>query len=407
MTNGLTADLSLTLVKIDSDENNMMLMSSTSSWQPPSLDSTQFDLFVKPVARQRSTYQPQKLPPPDAAHSIIKLDQNENSIDWPRELKLRVLNHLSELDWHRYPQPYATELAAQLAEFHGLSSTSILIGHGSNSFIDLIFATMGPANHWIIVQPTFGLFTARAPFHHLSYSPWPLKSQGGFCLESLPPLQTGSCVLFASPNNPTGCVLELASLEQLLTTNPHCLFICDAAYEEYSHVSYTPLLKHHANLIILRTFSKAYSSAGLRLGYLMASPDLIATLRNFQLPFTLNHFATVVLTELLKSPYTFLQDMANHATTVAHARDQLYHQLTHLLDPARCFVYPSGANFLLLTMSNHTECQALITHLKTHQISVRNLSNTQGLTGALRISIGAATQNQACVHALSTFFNSN
>lgn len=380
-------------------------MNPPSLWRPASLEASQQRWLVKPVAQTNSSYQPQPLPQSQPHQSIIKVDQNESTIGWPAELKEQVLEHLSTLPWERYPQPYPTELEAQLAAFHGLTTGSVLLGHGSNSFVDLIFATLAPANHWIIPQPTFGLFEARVPLHQLEFSPWPLQARGGYSLKHLPNLTPGSGVLIVSPNNPTGCVMALAMLKTLITTYPDNVFVCDAAYIEFSGLSYTSLLRQHGNLIIMRTFSKAYGAAGLRLGYLLGSPELIRILRKFQLPFTINHFATAVLTELLRSPYAWLQRMDEQARRIAACRDELYHDLTTTLDPEQCFIYPSGGNFLCLTMSQAVQCEQLNQHLKAAGIIVRHLpAAAPAGGGALRITVGTATENAACHKAITWFF---
>lgn len=377
-------------------------MKPPSLGRQPSLAPSEQRWLVKPAAHATPSYQPQPLPPAHPHRAIIKLDQNESAISWPPELKQRVLAHLNTLQWERYPQPYPEELETRLAEFHGLEAGSALLGHGSNSFVDLIFATLAPANHWIIPQPTFGLFEARIPIHQLNFTPWPLQPQGGYSLKNMPSLSPGSGVLIVSPNNPTGCVMAEATLKQLISTYPDNVFVCDAAYAEFSGLPYTSLLQEHSNLIIMRTFSKAYGAAGLRLGYLLGCPDLIGILRTFQLPFTINHFATAVLSELLSPPYEWLQYMGRQAKHIAAARDELYHELTTTIAPEQCFIYPSGGNFLCLATRPATRCELLHRHLKATGIVVRHLPNAG--TGLLRITVGTTPENASSRQAIAQFF---
>lgn len=381
---------------------------SSSALMPKSMSSSQIDLFIcdhvhkaKPYILDRIAESVSSQSSLSSSRSLLKLDQNELHWAWPESFKTQVTENLKSRAWHLYPHPYATELEDRLAQYHHLAAGSILLSHTSSSLIDLMYSSFSPCNKWVILNPTFGLYDSKARIHNLNVTPWFLHSNGGFRPDDLADLESGSCVIFTSPNNPTGCVLDYDVLDHLLGQHSDCLFICDAAYEMFSGHSTTPLLQTHSNLIILQTFSKAFGSAGVRLAYLLGSPHTLNLMRSLHNPYCFNYFSLAMLDELLTPPYTLLSHLADHTKKIARLRDELYQKL---VTSDEFYVYPSGGNFLLLRFPNLERCEQLYQYLKDHGIIVRNLSG--GSRAALRVTISSAEHNAQLYKTIQQFFTS-
>ena len=267
----------------------------------------------------------------------------------------------------------------------------------SSSIIDMLFAALKSNTPWTILRPSFVLFESRAKLHGVKFQSWMLESRGAFSLSTLPTLEPGGAVIFASPNNPTGSLLPSDKLESLLSTYPETLFICDGAYEEYAPFSYTPLLKKFSNLLILRTFAKAFACAGIRLGYILGSEPYLKELRKFQLPFSCNHWSLVTLEKILSSK-KILETQREYAKQISRKKDELYKSLKSY-EHSGFFVLPSSANFLLMQWESLSECEIFYHKLKAQNILIRNLSGYGGMAGALRVTLGTDEQNQLFLQA--------
>lgn len=379
--------------------------------EPKPASENQLARFVKKEVRASKAYSIETLSNLPPSKALIKLDQNENFLPWPKELRSRVLARLTSANWNRYPSPFPVDLEARMAHYHGLTQGSVMMSDGSSSLIDLLFAVMSSSTPWVILRPSFVLFESRARLHGVPFLSWPLDSGGDFSLDHLPQLTPGSKVIFASPNNPTGSVIPASMLRHLLQTYPDCLFICDAAYQEYLPESYTSLLKDHSHLLILRTLAKSYSSAGIRLGYIMGSQAFLSELRKHQLPFSCNHFCYAALEELLIPPYHHLSEMRAAARKLASHRDEISQSLrsyvsSSYISDTGFYIYPSGANFLLLSWTSIPECMRFYEDLKQQGIIIRNLSGLMGMKGALRLTTGSPEENQAFLVAAQNSFRS-
>jgi histidinol-phosphate aminotransferase len=338
----------------------------------------------------------------DAPQGIrIKLDQNESPWDWPDHLKDRIIKALKACEWNRYPESMANSVTELLAGYLGVKPECVITSPGSNHLLTIIMEALGHRlpGKVVIARPSFALFESHAQYAGIPYEVWEQDEDFRYRRDRLPDLPDGSFVIFASPNNPTGSSLPKAEFRQLLTDFPRVLFLADEAYYEFDDEPYTDLLQDFSNLLILRTLSKTMGAAGVRLGYAIGSPELIAALTKLRLPYLLNHFTMEAARVIFTDPdmMAFVQRNIENAKT---ERDFVYHQLQDMAKSGVFRVIHSKANFLLIQWKEPGECDRIYQGLKAEGILVRNVSGGPGLARCLRVSIGLRTENEAFLQAL-------
>ena len=175
---------------------------------------------------------------------------------------------------------------------------------GSNYHISVLlnlFSTRDVDTKLVLPRPSFPLFEGHCRYQNIPYKTWNLNKNFEYKLENLPELSAGSCVFIASPNNPVGNTLPQKDLITLLKNHPDSFFVMDEAYWEFAEENTLPLLAEHSNLLVMRTFSKAMGSAGLRFSYVVTNKAFCAQIKKLTLPFIVNKFTSVALTHALKN----------------------------------------------------------------------------------------------------------
>ena len=245
---------------------------------------------IKPEVRALRAY---TLSPHRAS---VKLNQNENPWDAPLRIKEEVLRRFAARNWSRYPDFVPTSLHERLAQFAEWKPDGILAGNGSNELIQaVLMVTMAAGKRVLISEPTFMLYRQVATVlggdvETVSLTP-DLKYDSEAILNTIEARQPDVTII-CSPNNPTGCVIDEAALRSILRAS-RGLVVVDEAYHEFAEHSVVPLLHEHENLIVLRTFSKAMAFAALRVGYLLAAPELVREIGKALLPYNLNAFSQI------------------------------------------------------------------------------------------------------------------
>jgi histidinol-phosphate aminotransferase len=206
----------------------------------------------------------------------------------------------------------------------------------------------------------------------------------------------GSLLLLCSPNNPTGSALTESQLREILAVHKGFV-VLDQAYVEFGGYDATGLLEEFPNLIITRTCSKAFGCAGLRLGYMIGNPAIVAEAKKAKPPYNINFFSEFVITMLLEHR----DEMARRISTLVSARQTLMEYLRTL--PLER-VYPSEANFILVRTA---EKQRLFAFLREQGILIRDVSSYPMLENCLRISVGTDRENEILKQSLTTFFEGN
>jgi histidinol-phosphate aminotransferase len=301
---------------------------------------------------------------------------------------------------NRYPDPQPEALRARLAELYDVRADQLLIGRGSDEAIDLLvraFCREG-RDSIAISPPTFGMYAVAA------------HTQGAAIIENLLDAQSQvdvavllgkidtstKLVFVCTPNNPTGAQVPLARIAQLAEAlRDRAVIVVDEAYFEFTqaNASATNLLSQHDNIVVLRTLSKAYALAGLRIGSLIAHAQIVALLRRIQAPYPLPTMCIQAALAAL-SPAGIAQ-ARSRIDTLLLERERLARILPKA--PGVLKVYNSAANFLCVRF---VDAQKVYRDLLGIGIVVRDVSHYPGLAGCLRITIGSPQENAQLFAAL-------
>lgn len=323
--------------------------------------------------------------PPSKQGIDLKLDANE----WP-----------VDDDFNRYPEPQPQALIETLAQIYAVDDRELLISRGSDEAIDLIIRSVLQPGNGALVQcsPAFEMYRHYATLHGIRTINCPLKRCDGFAVD-IPAIvsateQSGASIVFlCSPNNPTGSTISEDQIVQLLeAVSSDVLVVLDEAYVEFSVL---PSLARRAvkspNLIVLRTLSKAYGLAGLRLGVAIGAVASIARIRAALPPYPIPSPVVDAALRALCIPNL----IELRVQQVRRAREQMQQTLKQLSYVHT--VWPSDANFLLLEVS---DADRLVAKARTAGVSLRRVTEYADLSNAVRITIGTQQQNERLLKLL-------
>lgn len=292
--------------------------------------------------------------------------------------------------YNRYPDPYQSAIKEKLAPIKGVRPTQIFLGNGSDEPIDLLVrATCRPGTDSIlIVPPTYGMYEVSANINDVALLKVPLTADFQLDTEAvLAAIQPTTRLIFiCSPNNPSGNLVDNASIRRIVEAATHALVIVDEAYIDFADTpSWTTELDRYPNLVVLQTFSKAWGLAALRLGMCFASEELIRVMNKIKPPYNISAPAQTLALDALDHE---AQKNAMVAQ-LRHERARLAAKLAEL--PMVQHIYPSDANFLLVKFENP---KAVFDYLIQQQVIVRDRSRVILCAGCLRISVGIAAENE-------------
>jgi histidinol-phosphate aminotransferase len=325
----------------------------------------------------------------------VKLNQNENPWDAPAEIKQETLNRMKDRAWSRYPDFTPQRLHERLAEFSGWQPDGIIAGNGSNELIQaLLTVTIGEGKRVLITEPTFALYRQITTVLGGEVMSVPLSHDLQFdvtaLLEEMKERQP-EVTIICSPNNPTGCVISHEDLVVLLKA-ARGLIVVDEAYHEFGGHSVVPLLGDHENLVILRTFSKAMAMAALRVGYLLASPELVREIAKAVLPYNLNALSQIAAEVAIEMFEARLQPLVE---AIRVERDRLYVELAGI---PGCVPVQSQANFMVVR--SNEEPKRVFAELLKRDILIRDVSGYPMLSDYFRVSVGTPEENDLLLKGL-------
>ena len=325
---------------------------------------------------------------------VVKLASNENA-HGPSPRAVEAVRGDS-LVLHRYPDPRGYELRRALATHHGIEANELCLGNGSNELIDLIcrvFASRG--DHAVFGHPSFPCYHIASVAQELETTAVPLRDHVEWNVDDLLSAVTPDTKLLfvANPNNPTGSYIPRRELERLLRETPErALVVLDEAYVEYADagdfVEGTELRGLRERLAILRTFSKAYALAALRVGYVIAPSTVIAQLNRLRAPFNVG-------TAGQRAACAALEDQAHLRRTVAATVSERA-SLAAALEADGLRVAPSQANFVLVDVGRPG--RAVYESLLREGVIVRPMPPP--LERYIRVTVGLPDENAAFIDAL-------
>jgi len=317
----------------------------------------------------------------------IKLDCNENPFQFNDEIINDIKKIASEQNYNIYPDSSAYLLRKDIANYIEKDVANIMIGNGSDELLlMLILAFGGPGKEVIFSVPTFSMYRMYARITSSRVIPVPLKPDFSLDRESLDEyLGNGNEGVFiiCSPNNPTGNLFTLAEIEDILL-NTNKIVVIDEAYFEFAEQTAINLTDKYSNLIILRTLSKAFSLAALRIGYLVADLSLIDSLQEVKSPYNCNSFSQQVARLVIQK-----RNLINETwEVIKNNRETLYRELETC---SGVTPYPSRANFILFntTVSEKRIYEVLL----DKGIKIRYLPGLPVVGNSLRVTVGREEEN--------------
>ena len=331
----------------------------------------------------------------------VRLNTNEAPTAPPPGFTEALHGALDDIEWNRYPDRAASALRSKLADRYGRTQAEVFVANGSNEVLQTIMLTFGGAGRTAAVfEPTYALHA------HISKTTGTTVVEGqrrdDFTLDMdevrrVIDTHTPDVVFLCSPNNPTGIVDPPDTVEAVLELmeGTNGLLVVDEAYGQFAETSAVPLIGDDVNMVVSRTFSKTWSLAAERLGYLLAPAWLVSELEKVVLPYHLDAFKQLVGTTALDFGDAMDERVANLVTE----RARLMAQMREL--PVE--VWESGANFFLFR-ANEMDGDELWQALVDRSVLVRNCASWPRLDGCLRVTIGTAEENNALVAALQQIF---
>jgi histidinol-phosphate aminotransferase len=367
--------------------------------------ANRFEQLAAPGIRRLSPYVPGK-PPEQLERELgirdsIKLASNENPLGPGPRARAALAGAIAGVGL--YPDGSGHELRARLAATHGVEPGQVTLGNGSNDILVLLAETfLTPEREAVYSQYAFAVYPiavqaagagARVAKAHPPDHRMPLGHDPAALLAEVGPKTR--LMFIANPNNPTGTWLDEHELDVLLRAMPpEVIVVLDEAYHEYSMGAGVPdgtrWLARHPNLVVVRTFSKAYGLAGLRVGYALSDPDVADLLNRVRQPFN-------VSVPGLAAAAAALDDRAHLEATIALNREGLA-RLRDGLTALGLRVSPSAANFVLVDLGR--PAVAVNDALQREGVIVRPLAN-YGLPNHLRITTGTAAQNERLLAAMA------
>jgi len=332
---------------------------------------------------------------PPQKEYLAKLNQNESPFDVPQPIKDELAEKIRHTPWNRYPVNESPELMQKLADWHGVARNQIILGNGSNQlFQTLLTATISPGDNALYTPPTFSLYHLfmdiyqgkLLPVMHPPESEYPIDKVLD-CIKTQQP----RLIFLCSPNNPTGYEMSMDMVEAICAAAEGLVFF-DEAYGEFSEQSAIPLLQRFDNLLVSRTFSKAFSLAGLRFGYFIGNELLIRELRKVNLPYNINLFTEMTALRLLDERKT----MQRNIDYIKTEKKRLYMALQEINGLQAT---PSAANFILVKGPDDLD---LFQALKDRGVLVRDVSSYPLLNGRQRITVGLQAQNNLLLKTLES-----
>ncbi len=346
--------------------------------------------LIKPEVRAVAAYHLRDFRPP------IKLNQNENPFGFPEPLKAEVWRRVNQVDWARYPDFYLREITDRLAAHVGVPPEWVLPGNGSNELLQMtLLAALAPGTAAVVPVPSFSLYRIQSLVMGAEFAPIQLRSEDGFALPVDAVIaeakeHRAKVIILCSPNNPTGNTYPEADVRRVVAESG-ALVLLDEAYREFSDQDFLPVLRDHENVVIFRTFSKAFAMGGLRVGYLIGRPDIVREIGKVKLPYGLNIMSEAVALVALDHLPIFQEQIR----AIRALREALYADLRAL---PGTHPYPSAANFILTHFDRPVA--EVFDHLLADGILIRDVSNYPGLSGHIRISVGTTEENAALVESL-------
>ncbi len=324
----------------------------------------------------------------------VRLNTNESPFPPPAAWRDAFAAELSRVDWHRYPDRQATALRQAIAALHGVPPEMVFPANGSNEVLQtILLAYAGPGRTVATFEPTYQMHAqiARVVGSHVIEG----ERDADFTLDPAEMRRVVAAgrphvTFLTSPNNPTGLVEPRERIEELLAIAPG-LVVADEAYAQFADWSALSMLSEQRPLVVTRTFSKTWSMAGMRLGYVIGPSWFVRELDKVALPYHLDVAKQIAGRVALR----FVDEMNDRVRLVVVERERLSAAMRAM--PIE--VFPSGANFVLFRPES-VDGRQVWQGLLDRSVLVRDCSGWPRLSGCLRVTVGTPEENDLFLSAL-------
>ena len=321
-----------------------------------------------------------------AINEGIILNANESAFPTPKEIIELIKNELDNIDLRRYPDTDNLVIREALAKNYNCNIENITCGVGSDQMLDCIFRSLIEDEYILACNPTFSMYKEYASYTNGKFIDIDFKE--GFIYDTEKILEAISkynpkLIIICSPNNPTGSIMEKSDLE-LIINKTSGVVLLDEAYAEFYKSNYDLALKYD-NVIVLKTFSKAYALAGIRLGYAISSVDLIDTINVVKPPYNLSTLSQVIASIAINNKELYDENIKK----IVKLKDELYNSLCELnLNPNKSY-----SNFIFVKLNDK-----IYNHLLDNKIYIRKLKYNN--ESWYRINTGTKEENDILIKTI-------
>jgi len=325
---------------------------------------------------------------PDDAESWLKLNTNENPFP-PPDVVLEAIKNAVDGKLRLYPSPTVARARKAVADWQQVDITNVFVGNGADEILELIFrAFVDPGTTVATLYPTYPLYRTLCTLHlgelteHPYTQSWEIPDS---FIEDLSEIK-----FVVNPNSPTGTYVPCLVIEEI-ARRAKGLVVVDEAYVDFAEGSCRSLLDRFDNIIIVRTFSKAFSLAGMRIGYALASPSIVEALDAVKDSYNVNRVAEAACIAAVKKIDLFRQRI----NVIVEERKRLENEIAKL----GLQVLPSQANFLFVLTSSDNVARTIYQQLKQRRILIRYFG-MDSLRSGFRVTVGLRDQNDSFLEAL-------
>jgi len=351
--------------------------------------------FYRDTLKKLKPYDPHEVP------YKVKLNANENPYGLPDKIIEEILRRAKNLEYPRYPNANSVKLSETVSYFLGLNRDNIVIGNGSDELIDYLIKAFSEKGRKVITTaPSFAMYKIYSIVNGSNFVQIPL-SQSNFSLNEDKILEEAkkedsSIIFLAYPNAPTGNYFAEDKIIKIIEESG-CLVVVDEAYYEFGKKTFVPFISRYANLVILRTFSKAYSLASLRVGYLLSNPEIINEIRKVKSPFNVNTFSQLAAQVVFKNK----EVLKDNIEKIIRERERLKNRINKL-SPFKA--YPSQTNFVLVEAGSKEDIDLVYDNLLKQGILVQTTSDPAFSSSRyfLRITVGNEEENNILIDGLKS-----
>ena len=327
----------------------------------------------------------------------VRLDANESFLPLPVPLQEELAAALPRVALNRYPDPAARELCQAFAACYGVQPQQVVAGNGSDELITVLFeAFLEKGDAFATVEPDFSMYAFNGHLHEARHVAIPKGRDLRLDVEAVAAAcqrEQVKLLIFSNPCNPTSLVCGREEMRKLIDSLPDTLVVLDEAYMDFSDQSLLGEVEDHPNLLVLRTCSKAFGMAALRLGFAVCGKTLAGALRAVKSPYNVNSLSQAVGTAVLRRK----GELDRALETILRSRDQLYAGLRELGEkyPGRFRLLPGETNFAAMEMEDGPE---LLAYLARQGVAIRYTG------GLVRVTCGAPEENKIVLEEMAGYF---